>query len=85
MNISAADDSFSPRTITIAKGSTVTWTNTGAMQHTVTADGGSFDTGLSPGANFSRTFTTAGTYPYYCRFHGAPGGVGMSGVITVMP
>lgn len=35
------------------------------------------------GASFSHTFTVAGSYPYYCRFHGGPGGQGMSGVVTV--
>ncbi|MBA3551403.1 MAG: LPXTG cell wall anchor domain-containing protein [Actinobacteria bacterium] len=29
------------------------------------------------------TFDTAGTYPYYCQFHGGPGGDGMAGVISV--
>ena len=28
-------------------------------------------------------FTIAGSYPYYCEFHGGPGGIGMSGVINV--
>lgn len=35
------------------------------------------------GASFSHTFATAGSYPYYCRYHGGRGGSGMSGVITV--
>ena len=35
------------------------------------------------GASFSHTFTKAGSFPYYCRYHGGAGGVGMSGVITV--
>jgi hypothetical protein len=35
------------------------------------------------GASFSHEFTAAGSVPYYCRYHGGPGGAGMSGVITV--
>lgn len=35
------------------------------------------------GAAYSHTFTAAGSVPYYCRYHGGPGGAGMSGVITV--
>jgi len=83
-SISIVDNSFSPQTITIAPGETVTWTNNGTMQHTVTADDGSYDSGsLNPGASFSHTFTSAGTFPYHCTFHGAAGGVGMSGTIIV--
>jgi plastocyanin len=36
------------------------------------------------GASFTHTFTKAGSFPYYCRYHGGPGGQGMSGVITVV-
>jgi plastocyanin len=38
---------------------------------------------LAPGAQFSHVFASAMTVPYYCKFHGAPGGSGMSGIITV--
>lgn len=73
-NVAVADYSFTPRTAVINVGDTVTWTNSGSMMHTVTADNGSFDSGtLAPGQSFSHTFTTPGTYTYYCRFHGGPG------------
>jgi plastocyanin len=32
---------------------------------------------------YTYTFTTAGTYRYYCLAHGDPGGVGMSGTVVV--
>ena len=32
-----------------------------------------------------RTFTTPGTFRYYCQVHGGPNGVGMSGTVTVNP
>jgi len=38
---------------------------------------------MSNGASYTHVFKTAKSVPYYCRYHGAAGGVGMSGVITV--
>jgi LPXTG-motif cell wall-anchored protein len=38
---------------------------------------------LDVGATFSQTFNTAGTFAYFCKYHGAKGGTGMSGTITV--
>lgn len=64
------DFGFSPTTLTVTVGTTVTWTNTGQVDHTVTANGGAFASGtLSPGASFSFTFRTAGTFAYHCTIH----------------
>jgi plastocyanin len=64
------DFSFSPATITIHVGDTITWTNVGKQPHTATADNHSFDTGvLRTGQSASHTFTTPGTYTYYCIVH----------------
>lgn len=83
--ITANDDYFSPQDITVSAGTTITWHNVGSMSHTVTADNGLFNSGtLIPDESFSYDFTTPGSYPYYCQFHGGPGGVGMSGVVTVV-
>jgi plastocyanin len=61
---------FSPETLTISIGDTVTWTNKESATHTATADGGEFDSGnLGNGDTFSHTFTAAGTYTYYCKIH----------------
>jgi plastocyanin len=61
---------FSPATITVAVGTTVTWTNNDAMKHTVTSKTGVFDSSLmSQGATFSYTFNTAGDFEYYCTLH----------------
>lgn len=38
---------------------------------------------LGTGASYSHTFNTAKVVRYYCKYHGGPGGQGMSGVITV--
>jgi hypothetical protein len=62
----------------------VVWTQEGQLPHTVTADDGSFDSGeMGQGDTYSRTFQQPGSYPYYCTFHGAPGGEGMSGTVIV--
>jgi plastocyanin len=84
--VSIVDFAFQPASVEIVTGGTVTWTNTGQAPHTVTADDGSFDSGtLSPGATFSQTFATAGTFTYHCNIHpqmtatvivGGPGGSG---------
>lgn len=84
VRVSTVDDVFMPRTITIRAGTTVRWTNRGMHPHTVTADTHAFNSGtLSPGQTFSHVFTRPGTYRYYCIFHGAPGGIGMSGTVVV--
>src|SRR4051812_56138 len=72
--VSVVDFSFSPSSLTVGVGDTVTWTNNGGSQHTVTADDSSFDSGtLDPGDSFSHTFTNAGSVAYHCEFHGSPG------------
>ena len=64
------DFGFSPATLTVPVGTTVTWTNTGQVDHTVTANGGAFASGtLAPGASYSFTFRTAGTFAYHCAIH----------------
>ena len=65
---------FSPATLTIKAGTTVTWKNNTSVSHTVTSDDGkSFDSGTSnpiaAGATFSFTFTKTGTYAYHCEIH----------------
>src|SRR5579863_4660138 len=61
--VSIANFSFSPATLTISKGTKVTWTNNDSVTHTVTADQGAWDSnGLTPGSTFNFTFTNAGTY-----------------------
>ncbi|MGC8634419.1 MAG: cupredoxin domain-containing protein [Candidatus Limnocylindrales bacterium] len=69
--VSISNFAFVPATITVKVGTRVTWTNrqTG-IQHTVTADNGSFGSGdLSTGSSFSYVFTRAGTYAYHCAIH----------------
>ena len=68
--VEIVDFSFSPGTIEVTVGTTVTWTNNDSAPHTVTADDGAFDSGeIAQGGTFSFTFDTAGTYTYFCEIH----------------
>lgn len=82
--VSVSSNGFVGKVIDINPGDTVTWTNTGTVSQSVTADNGSFDSGtLAPNAQFSLAFTQPGNYPYYSRTSGGPNGVGVSGLIRV--
>ena len=68
--VTITDGAFSPASLAVAPGDTVTWTNQDDRPHTVTAANGAFDSGnLEPGASFSFTFTDAGTTGYACSYH----------------
>lgn len=88
--VSIGDNFYTPQALTVVQGTTLVWTNNGGSNHTVTSDTGVFDSGIDPanfihsGQQYSFTFTTPGTYPYFCYLHGAAGGVGQSGTITVV-
>lgn len=61
---------FSPATLTVPAGTSVTWTNNDAATHTVTSTTGIFDSkDMTQGKSFTFKFTTAGTYPYVCIYH----------------
>lgn len=68
--VSIVDFAFQPGSVEVPVGGSVTWTNNGSATHTVTSDSGAFDSGqLAPGASFSQTFDTAGTFTYHCSIH----------------
>lgn len=84
VTISVKNFAFNPKELTVSPGTTVIWHNEDSASHTVTSDTGLFDNPLpSGGTDFQFTFSQPGTYAYYCRPHGGPGGKGMSGVIIV--
>jgi plastocyanin len=80
------DFAFDQASLLVRAGSTVTWINEDGARHTATSDTGIWDSGsFGRGDSFSFTFDEPGTYPYYCRPHGGPGGEGMAGTIVVLP
>ena len=87
-HVSIVDFGFSPATIAVTAGTTVTWTNTGGVIHSVTSDTGAFDSSpscpagacINPGSSYSHVFATAGTFAYHCRVHS-----NMHGTIIVKP
>jgi plastocyanin len=92
-----SDLTFSPSSLTITAGDTVTFKNGGGF-HNVASDPGSVTSfrcangcdGAGGNGNLSSAawsatvaFPTAGTVGYFCEAHGSSGGVGMSGTITI--
>lgn len=82
---------FTPKTLTVKAGTTVTFKNDDAINHTVTSGtrkgendntpDGRFDLKLADaGSTATYTFEDAGTYPYYCLIHP---GQGMTGKVVV--
>ena len=77
--IAIVDNAFSPASKTVTTGTTLVWTNTGAVPHTVTSNAGGFDSGIMlSGDTYRRTFTQPGTFDYLCSIHPS-----MTGTITV--
>ena len=75
---------FSPGAVTVRKGTTVVWINKETPKHTATSDDNLFNSEtMAVGVSYSFTFNETGTFPYYCKFHGDAGGVGMVGQIIV--
>ena len=61
---------FLPQRITVKAGTTVTWNNEDDVPHTVASSGKAFKSkALDTRDKFSFTFTTPGTYDYFCSLH----------------
>lgn len=77
---------FKPETIEVPVGTTVVWTNSDAIEHSVTngtpeKPGMSFESDFfTEGQTFIFTFDKPGTYPYFCKRHNS-----MRGEIKVLP
>jgi plastocyanin len=87
--IHIVDNAFSPASVTVAVGDSVTWRWEGSHQHTVTQGttpdasqdpGRLFDSGLKTSGTFGYRFQSAGTFPYFCRVHFS---AGMKGTVKV--
>ncbi|MGE5684187.1 MAG: plastocyanin/azurin family copper-binding protein, partial [Nitrososphaerota archaeon] len=68
---------YEPTTLTVPTGTTVTWKNSDSTLHTVTSgsaesgvSGTEFDSSyMAAGKTFQHTFSSAGTFDYYCTLH----------------
>jgi plastocyanin len=79
-DVNGSNYKFAPKTLTITKGSKVTWHWVNGS-HTVTFVKGSYDKSLNrANPTRSRSFKRRGTFKYYCRFHRS---LGMRGKIVV--
>ena len=68
--VAITDFKFSPATLTVPVGTTVTWTNQDEEPHTIAAKDGSFHSpGMDTHGTYSFTFTTPGSYDYICSIH----------------
>jgi len=62
--------SFGPATLTVAAGTTVTWTNRDDIPHNVVSTADVFKSKVvDTDEKFSYTFTKPGTFPYFCSIH----------------
>ena len=76
--VTIAGFAFSPQTITIDVGDSVTWTNNDDVDHTATGSGFDTSTITSGGGTATVTFDTAGTFAYACTIHPS-----MTGTVVV--
>ncbi len=62
--------SFSPATVTVPVGTTITWTNHDDIPHNVVSPEQKFKSPvLDTNETYAHTFDAAGTYKYYCSIH----------------
>lgn len=79
VSIEMRNYAFNPASISIRKGTTVTWKNYDQVSHTVTGyNGGPDSSYLAPGETYSYTFNSVGTFAYHCIPH-----AGMQGTVQV--
>jgi plastocyanin len=72
--VEARNIAFQPSELTVAVGTTVTWTNADVVRHTVTSGApgeadGTFDEPLAAEGSASITFDEPGTFAYHCDLH----------------
>jgi plastocyanin len=69
--VSIDNFTFGPQTLTVKAGTTVTWTNKDDIPHGIASDNNAFakSKALDTDDSYSFTFTTPGTYKYFCYVH----------------
>lgn len=61
---------FSPTSLVVKRGTTVTFTNKDNANHTVTSSSGKFDSGkIKSDESFKHTFNDIGTFNFFCNYH----------------
>ncbi len=60
---------FGPQEVKVKAGTTVTWTNEDDIPHTVVSPNNFRSKALDTDGKYSFTFTTPGTYKYFCSLH----------------
>ncbi|MEX0750912.1 MAG: plastocyanin/azurin family copper-binding protein [Dehalococcoidia bacterium] len=83
VSVDVQDFVFNPSMVNIQVGDEVEWTFVGQSPHNVTANDASFASADLLTGTFARTFDTAGSFAYYCTFHGTAQGQGMAGAVVV--
>jgi plastocyanin len=83
------DNRFEPASIAVSVGGVVNWFwPVGSEGHNIVPDDGNAPATSGAPADYPKylsfTFANPGVYRYHCAVHGAPGGVGMSGSVTVL-
>jgi amicyanin len=69
--VSIDNFTFTPPSLTVKAGTTVTWTNKDDIPHGIASSGNAFakSPALDTDQSYSFTFTTPGTYQYFCYIH----------------
>jgi amicyanin len=80
--VSIDNFTFTPPSLTVKAGTTVTWTNKDDIPHGIASANNAFtkSKALDTDDSYSFTFTTPGTYQYFCYVHPH-----MTGTIVVQP
>jgi len=69
MDVKIDNFTFGPQKVTVKVGDTVTWTNEDDIPHLVVSIGHYRSQALDTGDKYSFTFTTPGTFQYFCGLH----------------
>jgi plastocyanin len=80
VSIGSLSNGFVPTTLTVKRGTSITWTNTDTMDHQIRWTGGRTAQGnmmtqiggselLRPGVTYTHVFDTVGAFDYACSIH----------------
>lgn len=78
VTVGTRENGFVPTTVTVKRGTEITWTNRDIVPHTVTGQGWGISN-LAPGQEYKHRFDTTGSFDYRCTIHTT-----MQGTINVV-